>query len=358
MAHLFDPLQLRDVTLRNRIGVSPMCQYSAEDGLANDWHFVHLGARATGGAGLVCVEATAVEARGRISPEDLGLWSDAHAEPLRRIAAFIASQGAVPAIQLAHAGRKASTYRPWSGSGRVPPAQGGWQVVAPSAIAYSADYPQPAALTREEVAGTVALFAVAARRAVAAGFRVIELHAAHGYLPHSFLSPLSNQRTDEYGGSLENRARFLLESTRAVRAAIGEELLLSVRLSATDWTEGGWTLADTVQLSRLLRDAGADLIDCSSGGNVPSAKIPVGPGYQVPFAKAVRQETGIPTIAVGMISEARQAEEIISSGAADLVMLARAELRDPYWPIHAALELGAPPPVPPQYERGFAAPKK
>jgi 2,4-dienoyl-CoA reductase-like NADH-dependent reductase (Old Yellow Enzyme family) len=353
MAHLFDPLQLRSVTLRNRIGVSPMCQYSCEDGMATDWHFVHLGSRAVGGAGLVIVEATAVEPRGRISPQDLGLWSDAHAVPLQRAAAFLKEQGAVAGIQLAHAGRKASTYRPWSGSGEVPGEKGGWQVVGPSALKFSPDYPLPAALTREEIHGLTALFARAAERAVGAGFQFIELHGAHGYLGHEFLSPLSNQRTDEYGGALENRARFLLETARAVRAAIGEALPLATRLSCTDWADGGFVPHEAVQVSRWLKENGVDLIDCSSGGNAVQQQIPLGPGYQVQFAQQVRAEAGIATAAVGMITEAKQADEIVRSGKADLVLLARAELQDPYWPIHAALALGQPAPIPPQYTRGF-----
>ena len=361
MSHLFEPLQLRGVTLRNRVAVSPMCQYSCHDGLATDWHLVHLGSRAVGGAGLVMVEATAVEARGRISPEDLGLWNDAQIAPLQRIASFIAAQGAVPGIQLAHAGRKGSTYRPFgpkSGSGMVPPEKGGWQVVAPSALAFSADYPLPAALSRDEIQGVFASFFASARRAVAAGFQIIELHAAHGYLAHSFLSPLSNQRADEYGGSFENRIRFALELVRAVRAAVGEAFPLLFRLSCSDWADGGWTLAESVQLAARLKVEGIDLLDASSGGLAAHQQIKLGPGYQVHFARAIRAETGIPTGAVGMITEPLQADEIVRSGAADLVMLARAELRDPYWPIHAAVALGHAPPVPPQYGRAFVPPPK
>ena len=356
MAHLFEPLTLRSVTLRNRIGVSPMCQYSCQDGLATDWHLVHLGSRAVGGAGLVMVEATAVEARGRISPEDLGLWSDAHAQPLARAASFISAQGAVPGIQLAHAGRKASTFRPWAaGSGEVARELGGWETVSPSAIPFSPSYPKPVALTREEIHGITIAFVAATLRALGAGFKLIELHGAHGYLGHSFLSPLANHRTDEYGGSLENRARFLLETTRQVRAAMGEALPLCVRLSCTDWAEGGFTPQESVQVSRWLKDAGADLIDCTSGGLAAQQKIPVGPGYQVHLARQVRAEADVPTASVGMITEPAQADEIVRSGAADLVLLARAELRDPYWPIHAALALGHPAPIPPQYARGYPA---
>lgn len=358
MAHLFEPLTLRSVTLRNRIGVSPMCQYSCEDGLATDWHLVHLGSRAVGGAGLVIVEATAVEPRGRISPEDLGLWSDAHCVPLARAAAFIEAQGAVAGIQLAHAGRKASTFRPWSGNGEVPREQGGWQAVAPSALRFSPDYPLPAALSREEIHQITAGFVAATKRALGAGFRFIELHGAHGYLGHEFLSPLANHRTDEYGGALENRARFLLETARAVRAAMGEALPLAARLSCTDWAEGGFTPAESVLVSRWLKEAGVDLIDCSSGGLAVHQQIPLGPGYQVQFAQQIRAEAGLATASVGMITDPKQADEIVRSGAADLVLLARAELNDPYWPIHAALALGQPAPIPAQYSRGFPSPKK
>ena len=358
MAHLFEPLTLRSVTLRNRVGVSPMCQYSCEGGLATDWHLVHLGSRAVGGAGLVIVEATAVEPRGRISPEDLGLWSDAHAAPLARAAAFIAAQGAVPGIQLAHAGRKASTFRPWSGSGEVPREQGGWQTVAPSALPFSPDYPTPVALTREEIHQITAEFVATTKRALGAGFRFIELHGAHGYLGHEFLSPLANHRTDEYGGALEHRARFLVETARAVRAAMGEALPLAARLSCTDWAEGGFTPAEAVLVSRWLKECGVDLIDCSSGGLAVHQQIPLGPGYQVQFAQQVRAEAGIATAAVGMITGPEQADEIVRSGKADLVLLARAELNDPYWPIHAALALGQPAPVPAQYSRGFPSPRR
>lgn len=353
MPRLFEPFALRSVHLRNRVAVSPMCQYSAVDGLADEWHLVHLGSRAVGGAGLVVVEATGVEARGRISPGCLGIWSDAHAERLARIARFVEGQGAVAGIQLAHAGRKASTAWPWKGGGPVPPEQGGWPVVGPSPIPFAPGHPTPVALDAAGIAAIVQAFADGARRARAAGFRLFEVHGAHGYLGHSFLSPLSNQRTDAWGGTLENRMRFVRECTRAVRAAIGDELALSVRLSCTDWTPGGFTPEDAVAVARRLREDGADVIDCSSGGGVHDAKVPAGPGYQVPFARAIRAEAGLPTIAVGMITEPAQAEEIVASGAADLVMLARAELRDPYWPIHAAQALGAQPPVPPQYLRGF-----
>ncbi len=357
--HLFAPLTLRGVTLRNRVGVSPMCQYSCRDGLATDWHLVHLGSRAVGGAGLVMVEATAVEARGRISPEDLGLWSDAHTEPLARVARFVSEQGAVPGIQLAHAGRKASTFSPWRGAGAVPEAVGGWPVVAPSALPFADNYPKPTAL---EVAGSggiqsiTAAFKATAARAREAGFKLLELHAAHGYLLHSFHSPLSNLRTDRYGGSFENRVRFTLETVAALRSEWPEELPLSVRLSCVDWAPGGWTIDESVRLAALLRERGTDLIDCSSGGNELHPRIPLGPGYQVPFAEAVRREAKIPTAAVGMISAAAQADQIIRLGQADLVMLARAELRDPYWPLHAAHELQQAAPLPPQYQRAYPRP--
>jgi 2,4-dienoyl-CoA reductase-like NADH-dependent reductase (Old Yellow Enzyme family) len=355
-SHLFDPFTLRGVRLRNRVAVSPMCQYSAVEGVANDWHLVHLGSRAVGGAGMVMVEATAVEARGRISPACVGLWNDEQARALGRIAAFVSAHGAVPAIQLAHAGRKASTAMPWQGGGPILPAPGsaGWPAVGPSPIPFGPGYPAPAELSVAEIGALIEAFVQAARRAVAAGFRLLELHAAHGYLGHSFLSPLSNQRTDGYGGSFEGRTRFLRELVGAVRHAMPAEVPLCVRLSCTDWVEGGWTLAESVELSRRLAASGVDLVDCSSAGLVPTAQVKVGPGYQVPFSRAIRAEAGVPTIAVGLITEPAQAEEIVASGAADLVMLARAELRDPYWPIHAAKALGQQAPVPPQYARGYA----
>jgi len=352
MSRLFEPLHLRGLTLHNRIMVSPMCQYSAaEDGIATDWHLVHLGSRAVGGAGLVCTEAVAVEARGRISPFDLGLWDDRQVEGLARIARFVAAQGAVPAIQLAHAGRKASTGRPWEGGRPIPPDAGGWTPVGPSALPFTAGHPTPAALATEELAGIVDAFRAAARRALQAGFQAAEIHAAHGYLLHSFLSPLSNLRTDAYGGSFENRIRLLLETTEAVRAVWPERLPLLVRISTTDWVPGGWDVEQSVELARALRARGVDLIDCSSGGNVPDARIPVGPGYQVPAAAQVRREAGVPVAAVGLICDAQQAEGILAAGDADLIALARAELRDPYFPLHAALELGDEVPWPPQYER-------
>ena len=355
MPHLFDPLTLRGVTLRNRIGVSPMCQYSAVDGFANDWHLVHLGSRAVGGAGLVMTEATAVEARGRISPSDLGIWSDAHVPPLARIARFVKEQGAVPGIQLAHAGRKASHAVPWKGDAPLADAEGGWTPIAPSAIPFSPKDRIPSEMTKSDIAAVLDAFHAAALRAREAGFAWAELHAAHGYLAHSFLSPLSNRRTDEYGGGFENRIRFVLAAVRAVRSAWPEERPLSVRLSCTDWAEGGWTIEESVSLARRLKDEGADLVDCSSGGLVFDAKVPAGAGYQVPFAEAVRRGAGLPTAAVGMITDPMQADEIVRNGRADLVFLAREELRNPYWPIRAAQALGHADrlEIPPQYWRGL-----
>jgi 2,4-dienoyl-CoA reductase-like NADH-dependent reductase (Old Yellow Enzyme family) len=355
MPHLFDELQLRDVVLPNRISVSPMCEYSCADGMANDWQLVHLGSRAVGGAGLVFTEAAAVVPEGRISPQDLGVWSEAHYQPLARAAHFIAAQGGVPGIQLAHAGGKASTFRPWSGAGAIAEADGGWQTVAPSAIAFSNSYPMPRALTVDEIATVQHAFVTAAVRAVEAGFRVIELHGAHGYLFHEFLSPLSNHRTDSYGGSFDNRTRLLCDTSVSVRTALPDSIPLFVRISATDWTAGGWDVEQSVELARRLKAIGVDLIDCSSGGNVDGAKIPVGAGYQLPFADRIRREADIATAAVGMITGAAQADQIVRNGQADLVMLARELLRDPYWPLHAAAALGVPAPWPVQYVR--AAPR-
>ena len=352
---LFEPLTVRGVTLRNRIGVSPMCQYSSLDGLAGDWHFIHLGSRAVGGAALVCVEATAVEPRGRISPEDMGLWSDAHAEPLARIARFVASAGAVPGIQLAHAGRKASVTRPWDGDRPLGDDEGGWQPVAPSAVPFSDGWRLPHALSVAEIGEVVGRFRDAAVRARDAGFQWLELHAAHGYLLHEFLSPLANHRADDWGGSFPDRCRFLVEVVRAVRRVWPDRLPLAVRLSCTDWVAGGWTLEDSIALVGRLKQEGVDLIDCSSGGVVPGVKISIGPGYQVPLAEAVRK-AGVLTAAVGLITEPAHADEIVRNGRADLVMLARELLRDPDWPLHAARALGhaeALPP-PPQYARAYA----
>ncbi|MGA1997282.1 MAG: NADH:flavin oxidoreductase/NADH oxidase [Bryobacteraceae bacterium] len=350
---LFEPLRLRAVTLRNRIAVSPMCQYSAVDGFANDWHLVHLGSRAAGGAALVVMEATAVEPRGRISPFDTGIWKDAHVEFLSRIAGFLQSQGAVAGIQLAHAGRKAATARPWEGGRPVAESAGGWQPVAPSAVPFGDGDPAPHELSAAEIHRIVEAFRAAARRALAAGFQLVEVHAAHGYLAHQFLSPLSNRRQDQYGGSLENRMRFTLETVEAVRAVWPENLPLFVRISATDWVPGGWDIADSVELARRLKPLGVDLVDCSSGGSSPAQQIPLGPGYQAPFAERIRREAGIPTGAVGLITTAQQAEQILSDEKADLVLLAREFLRDPYFPIHAARESGARLPAPVQYFRAF-----
>jgi 2,4-dienoyl-CoA reductase-like NADH-dependent reductase (Old Yellow Enzyme family) len=353
-ATLFAPLAIREITLPNRIAVSPMCEYSSEDGFANDWHLVHLGSRAVGGAGLVMTEATAVEADGRITAPDLGIWKTGHIEPLRRITSFIKSQGSVPGIQLAHAGRKASTRAPWDGGAAVPPGQpNGWQVVAPSAVPFREGDPVPRELTPAGIQRLVEAFAAAARRALAAGFEVIEIHGAHGYLINQFLSPLSNFRADEYGGSFENRVRMALEIVKAVRQELGPGVPLFLRISATDWTEGGWTIDDSVELARRVKALGVDLIDASSGGNVLGATIPLGPGYQVAFAERIRREAGLLTGAVGLIATAEQAESILQSGQADLVLLAREFLRDPYFPVHAAQNLGVPVSLPKQYLRAI-----
>jgi 2,4-dienoyl-CoA reductase-like NADH-dependent reductase (Old Yellow Enzyme family) len=351
MTQLFDPLPIRGVTLANRIVVSPMCEYSSVDGFANDWHLVHLGSRAVGGAGLVFTEATAVTPEGRISPEDLGIWSDAHIEFLARIVRFVASQGAVPGIQLAHAGRKGSTHRPWSGYGAIAVADGGWVPVAPSGVAYSEDYPQPAALSKEGIRGVVGAFAAAARRALAAGFQVLEIHAAHGYLLHEFFSPLSNFRDDEYGGSFENRTRIAREIVIAIRATVPESLPLFIRISATDWKEGGWDVEQAVELARQFAPLGVDLVDCSSAGLVHDQEIVAGPGFQVPFAARIRREAGVMTSAVGLIETKEQVAEILAKGEADLVFMAREFLRDPYWPLRAARELKQAVSWPAQYLR-------
>ena len=352
--HLFSPLTVRSVTLRNRIGVSPMCQYSAADGVANDWHFVHLGSRAVGGAALVIVEATAVAPEGRITPGCLGLWTDQQAGPLARIAAFLKQHWAVPAIQIAHAGRKASAAVPWRGGAHLSEAQGGWPTIAPSALAFGGDLPNvPRAMTEADIARVQNDFVAAAKRALAAGFEWLELHAAHGYLFSEFLSPLANHRTDQYGGSFENRIRFLLDTTRAVRRIWPEQLPLAVRLSAIDWKEGGWDLEQSISLAKRLQTEGVDMVDCSSGGVVPDAKIKVEPGYQVPFADRVRHGADILTAAVGFITEPRQADDIVRSGKADVVLLARQMLVDPYWPAHAAKALGHKLPPPNQYARAW-----
>jgi len=339
--HLFRPLALRSVTSRNRIMLSPMCQYSAADGVPNAWHLQHLGARAAGGAGIVCTEVTHVEERGRITPHCLGLWNDAQRDAFAPIAAFIASQGAVPAIQLGHAGRKASVARPWDGNRPIAPGAGGWETIGPSALPYGA-FPAPRAMTEDDIGAVVAAFGAAARRAREAGFRLIEVHGAHGYLLHEFLSPLSNARTDRYGGSLENRARLLMQTLDAIRAEWPAELPLAVRLSCTDWVPGGWDVAETVALARLLKARGdVDFVDCSSGGNDSAQRIPVHPGYQVGFAELVRRDAGIATAAVGLIHSPDLAEEILANGRADLVVLGRTLLGDPMWPLRAAKALKA-----------------
>jgi len=340
VSHLFSEFRVRDVTFANRIGVSPMCQYSCDNGFANDWHFAHLSARAVGGAALVFTEAAAVSPEGRISPQDLGVWSDEHFEPLERIVGFTKSQGAIAGIQLAHAGRKASVYRPWSGQGSVPESEGGWRTVGPSPVAFGKGYSTPEELSVNGILALQRAFAAAAKRAYAAGFRTIELHAAHGYLIHQFLSPLSNHRADIYGGSFDNRTRFLRECIAGMRKVLPEHCPLFVRISATDWSEGGWDLEESIELSGHLKNLGVDAIDCSSGGNVEDAKLPIGPGYQVPFAQRIRREAGIATLAVGMISSPAQADQIIRNGDADIVLLARELLREPYWPLLAARELG------------------
>jgi len=352
MSALFTPLRLREVTLRNRIAVSPMCQYSAPEGRPTEWHLVHLGSRAVGGAGLVIAEASAVLPEGRISPDDTGIWSDAQAEAWAPIARFIAAQGAVPAIQLAHAGRKAATEPPWRGGRPVGEGGRGWPPVGPSPLAFAEGYPVPRELLTDDIRAIVGAFRDAARRAEQAGFEAVEIHMAHGYLLHQFLSPLTNRRNDEYGGSLENRMRLPLEVARAVREAFPVERPVLARISATDWVEGGWDLEQSVVFARELREAGVDLVDCSSGGTVPDAKVPLAPGYQVPFAAAIRERAGVATGAVGMITEPAQAEAIVAGGQADLVLLARGMLRDPYWPLHAARALGADVRWPDQYLRG------
>lgn len=364
MSVLFEPYQLRSLTFRNRIWVAPMCQYSAEPtgpsaGVPNDWHFAHLAARAVGGAGLVMTEATAVNAVGRISPQDLGIWNEQQADAFARVTAFISSQGAEPGIQLAHAGRKASTAQPWKGGHPVAIQDGGWLPVGPSPIAFAEGHPVPHELTSDEIAAVVQDFRSAAERALAAGFRVAEVHGAHGYLIHQFLSPHSNHRTDSYGGSFDNRIRLALEVTDAVRSVWPEDLPVLFRVSATDWLaevgdpRPGWTADETVELARRLRSHGVDLVDASTGGNVADVRIPVGAGYQVPFARRIREEAGVASGAVGLITEPVQAEKIIADGDADVILLARELLRDPYWPLHAARELGVDVPAPDQYARAF-----
>lgn len=348
---LFEPLTIRGITFKNRIAVSPMCQYSSIDGMATEWHLVHLGSRAVGGAALVMVEATAVEANGRISPEDMGIWADKHIEPLARVAAFVAGQNSVPGIQLAHAGRKACTARPWAGGGPLSGAQQ-WQPIAPSPLPFDEGYQTPQEMTIADIERTTSSFADAAKRSVQAGFQLIEIHAAHGYLLHEFLSPMSNRRSDAFGGSLENRLRFPLLVIEAVRAVMPESMPLFMRISASDWLDsGGWDLAQSIELAKRSKPLGVDLIDCSSGANLPKVRIPIEPGYQVPFAQAIKKEAAILTGAVGLITQPEQANEIIESGKADLILMARQFLRDPYFPLHAAKALGATMAGPPQYGR-------
>ncbi|WP_310584391.1 NADH:flavin oxidoreductase/NADH oxidase [Deinococcus sp.] len=348
---LFAPLKLRDLTLKNRVVVSPMCMYSSKNGFASDFHLAHLGSFALGGAGLILTEASAVSPEGRITPDDLGLWNDDHIPALGKIVDLAHAQHALIGTQLAHAGRKASTHAPWRGHGAVSPEQGGWQVVGPDAHAYSGSYSTPRAMTGDDIQKVISDFAAATRRAVMAGFDVIEVHAAHGYLLHQFLSPLSNSRTDEYGGSFENRVRLTLEVSRAVRDAFPAHLPVFVRVSASDWAAGGWTPDETVELARLLMEIGIDVLDVSSGGLTADQKIEVGPGYQLPFAERVKKETGMVTMAVGMITDPQQAETLLERGQADLVALARELLRDPHWPQRAASELGTKVDVPDQYAR-------
>lgn len=351
MSSLFQPLSIRNITIKNRIVVSPMCQYAATDGFANDWHLVHLGSRAVGGAGLIIVEATAVTAAGRISAGDLGIWKAEHVEFLQRIATFIEMQGSVPGIQLAHAGRKASHHTPWNGGKALAKEEGAWQTLAPSALPFHPEEPAPLEMSIEDIRQCINDFANATQRAIDAGFKLIELHAAHGYLINEFLSPLSNKRTDEYGGSFENRIRFLLDIVEASRKIMGGDLPLFVRISATDWVPGGWSIEDSVALSKILKAASVDLIDCSSGGNSAEQKIAAGPLYQVPFAEKIKKETGLLTGAVGMITTAAEAEQVIKNGQADLVIMARQLLRDPYFALHAAKEIGADVAWPVQYQR-------
>lgn len=348
---LFDELAIRELTLRNRIVVSPMCQYSSADGFATDWHLVHLGSRAVGGAALVFTEAAAVSAEGRISPQDLGIYKDEHIEQLARITRFLREQGSIPGIQLAHAGRKGSTLPPWEGNGAIPESKSGWTPVAPSALPFSASYAKPSALDENGIRGVVKSFVSAARRALEAGFQVIEIHSAHGYLLHEFLSPISNKRTDSYGGSLENRCRLLCEVVTAVRGVWPTGYPLFVRISATDWIEEGWDLDQSLALAEKIAPLGVDLIDCSSGGIAPGARIPIEPGYQVPFAREIRHRTNVMTGAVGLITSANQADSILREESADVVILAREFLRQPYWPLQVARELGFAVPWPVQYLR-------
>lgn len=351
MSKLLSPITIRQLNFKNRIFVSPMCQYSSMDGVPNDWHFVHLGSRAIGGAGLVLTEATAVSPEGRISPADLGIWSGEQVDAFRPITTFIKEHGSVPGIQLAHAGRKASTKIPWIGEGIVPESEGGWQVIGPGRVKFSDSYPQPREMTAADIKAVIGQWKDAARRSLEAGFLVAEIHMAHGYLLHQFLSPLSNKRTDEYGGSLENRIRFPLEVAKVVREVWPENLPVFVRISVTDWIEDGWDLTQSIELVKKLKDIGIDLIDSSSGGLLPGAKIPVAPGYQVKFAEVIRKQVGIMTGAIGLITDAAQAETILTAGQADVILMAREFLRDPYFPLHAAKALGDDPEYPKQYLR-------
>ena len=339
MSHLFSPLKIRDIELKNRITVSPMCQYSSKNGFPTDWHLVHLGSYAVGGAGLILTEATAVSPEGRISPDDAGIWNDEQANAYKKITAFIKSQNSIPGIQLAHAGRKASTYSPWKGTGEVKIEDGGWLTLAPSPIPFADNFPLPKEMNENDIKLVINQFADAAKRSLDAGFEVIELHFAHGYLVHEFLSPLSNKRTDQYGGNLQNRCRFAIELAKSVRIIIPDGTPLFARISSTDWVEGGWDLDQSIQLAVWLKEVGVELIDCSSGGNISNAKIPIGPGYQIPFAEKIKNQVNILTGGVGLITKAEQAEKIINSAQADIVLLAREMLRDPYWALHAAIKL-------------------
>lgn len=353
MPALFTPITFRGLTIKNRIGVSPMCQYSSEDGFASDWHLAHIGARAAGGAGLIIMEATGVNPEGRITPHCLGLWKEDHVAKLKSITDFAKTQNAVIGIQLAHAGRKASMSRPWEGNKKILPENGGWVCYAPSAIPFADGEPAPREMTTDDIKKLVADFVHSAELAVKAGFQLLEIHGAHGYLLHEFLSPLSNKRTDNYGGSFENRARLILEVAEAIRAAVPEHIVLATRLSCTDWTDDGFNIKESVALSKLLKEKGVDLVDCSSGAILPGIKIPAAPNYQVPFASEIRRDADMPTAAVGMITEAEQANDIIAKGEADMVFIARAYLKDPSWALHAAVKLGVKPDVPRQYERGY-----
>ena len=351
MALLFEPLKIREVILKNRIAVAPMCQYSADDGFVNDWHLVHLGSRAVGGAGLIIMEATAVTPEGRITPKDLGIWKDEHIEGLKRITSFMETFGTVPGIQLAHAGRKASSHIPWEGGEALAPEEGAWQTIGPSAIPFKEGAPAPNEMSKEQIAQLIQDFKRAAQRALQAGFKVVEIHGAHGYLLHEFFSRLSIHRQDEYGGSFVNRIRLLIEVTEAVREVWPEEYPVFVRISATDWIEGGWTVEDSVALSKVLKTKGVDLMDCSTGGNITGVRIPLVPLYQVPFAEQVKKRAGMMTGAVGLITTPQECEQILQEQQADLIILARQMLRDPYFPLHAAKELGVDVPWPSQYLR-------